>query len=34
MYSKRFKTEAEAALHINWIIDTLNLKDRPKNIIM
>lgn len=34
MYPKRFKTEVEAALHVNWIIDTLSLKDRPKNIIM
>lgn len=30
---KRFKTEEEAALHVNWIIDTYNLDDRPKNII-
>lgn len=29
---KRFDTEVEAALHVNWIIDTYNL-DRPKNII-
>lgn len=29
---KRFDTEIEAALHVNWIIDTFNL-DRPKNII-
>ena len=29
---KRFDTEIEAALHVNWIIDTYNL-DRPKNII-
>ena len=29
---KRFDTELEAALHVNWIIDTFNL-DRPKNII-
>jgi len=32
-YQKRFNTEIEAALHVNWIIDKLNLKDRPKNII-
>lgn len=32
-YQKRFKTEEEAALHVNWIIDKLNLTDRPKNII-
>jgi len=30
--NKRFKTEIEAALHVNWIIDTYGL-DRPKNII-
>ena len=29
---KRFDTEIEAALHVNWIIDNYNL-DRPKNII-
>ena len=32
-YQKRFKTEVEAALHVNWIIETLGLTDRPKNII-
>lgn len=32
-YMKRFNTEVEAALHVNWIIDTLDLKDRPKNIV-
>ena len=30
---KRFDTEIEAALHVNWIIDTFNFTDRPKNII-
>ena len=30
---KRFNTEIEAALHVNHIIDTLGLTDRPKNII-
>ena len=30
---KRFDTEIEAALHVNWIIDTYNLTGRPKNII-
>lgn len=30
---KRFNTEEEAALHVNWIIDTLNLIGYPKNII-
>lgn len=29
---RKFKTEEEAALHVNWIIDTYKL-DRPKNII-
>ena len=33
MFSKRFNTEEEAAIHVNWIIDTLDLTDRPKNII-
>ena len=33
-YSKRFNTEKEAALHVNWIIDELGLTDRPKNIIV
>ncbi len=32
LYQKRFDTEIEAAKHVNWIIDTLNLSDRPKNI--
>ena len=31
---KRFDTEEEAALHVNWIIDTYGLTDRPKNIIV
>ena len=30
---KRFNTEAEAALHVNWIIDTYALTNRPKNVI-
>lgn len=33
VHAKRFDTEIEAALHINWIIDHLGLTDRPKNII-
>ena len=32
-YCKRFDTEDEAALHVNWIIDELGLTDRPKNVI-
>lgn len=31
---KRFKTEEEAALHVNWIIDEYGFTDRPKNIIV
>lgn len=31
---KRFDTEEEAALHVNYIIDTYGLIDRPKNIIV
>ena len=30
--NKRFNTELEAAMHVNWIIDKYNL-NRPKNII-
>lgn len=30
---KRFNSEIRAALHVNFIIDALQLKDRPKNII-
>lgn len=33
VHAKRFNTEEEAALHVNWIIDYLNLTDRPKNVI-
>ena len=32
-FNKRFNTEKEAALHVNWILDELSLTDRPKNII-
>ena len=32
-YQKRFDTEEEAALHVNWILDELNLTDRPRNVI-
>ncbi len=31
--SKRFKTEDEAALHVNKIIDEYGFTDRPKNIV-
>lgn len=30
---KRFNTEDEAALHVNYILDTLGLYDRPRNVI-
>jgi hypothetical protein len=30
---KRFNTELEAALHVNYLIDKYKLFDRPKNII-
>lgn len=33
-FQKRFDTEEEAALHVNWIIDELGLTDRPKNIVI
>lgn len=33
-HQKRFNTEEEAALHVNWIIDELGLQnERPKNFI-
>lgn len=32
-YHKRFLTELEAAVHVNWILDELGLDDRPRNII-
>lgn len=32
-FQKRFATEEEAALHVNWIIDELGLTDRPKNVL-
>jgi len=31
---KRFDTEKEAALHVNYLIDKYLLTDRPKNIIV
>jgi len=33
-FQKSFNTEKEAAEHVNWIIEKLNLTDRPKNIII
>lgn len=32
-FQKRFKSEENAAKHVNWIIDELGLTNRPKNII-
>lgn len=32
-FQRRFNSEEEAALHVNWIIDELGLTDRPYNII-
>ena len=32
-YQKRFDTEIEAARHVNWILDTLGLHDRPRNAV-
>ena len=32
-YQKRFDSEIDAALHVNWILDKLNLVDRPRNIV-
>lgn len=34
MYQKRFKLEIDAAKHVNWILDKLNLLDRPRNNIV
>lgn len=30
---KRFKTEEEAALHVNYLLDLLGITDRPRNVI-
>lgn len=30
---RRFKTEKEAALHVNHILDTMGLHDRPRNVV-
>ena len=32
-YQKRFDSEEAAALHVNWILDTLGLHDRPRNLV-
>lgn len=33
VHCKWFSTEKEAALHVNWIYDTLGITNRPRNII-
>lgn len=33
LLSKRFDSEDEAALHVNWALDELNLTDRPRNVV-
>lgn len=33
-HQKRFLCEREAAMHVNWILDTMGLSDRPRNIIV
>lgn len=32
-FPKRFDTEEAAAKHVNWILDTLGLDDRPRNLV-
>ncbi|WP_202980718.1 HNH endonuclease [Alteromonas sp. RKMC-009] len=32
-FLKRFDSEEDAALHVNWILDQLQLHDRPRNIV-
>ena len=32
-FPKRFDSEADAAKHVNWILDTLGLTDRPRNLV-
>lgn len=32
-FPKRFDSEQDAAKHVNWILDTLGLDDRPKNLV-
>jgi hypothetical protein len=32
-FPKRFDSETDAAKHVNWIIDTLGLTNRAKNIV-
>lgn len=33
-HQKRFATEEEAALHVNWILNEMGLHDRPRNVII
>lgn len=32
-FPKRFLVEEDAARHVNWILDTLGLQDRPRNLV-
>jgi hypothetical protein len=32
-HQKRFNTEDEAALHVNWALDQLGITDRPRNTV-
>lgn len=32
-FPKRFDLEVAAAQHVNWILDTLGLHDRPRNLV-
>lgn len=32
-FAKRFDSEKDAAAHVNWILDQLNLIDRPRNLV-
>lgn len=32
-HQRRFNTQEEAAMHVNWILDTLGLHDRPRNLV-
>lgn len=32
-HQKRFDLEIDAAKHVNWILETMGLNDRPKNLV-
>lgn len=34
LHQKRFDTEIEAAMHVNWVLDHLGITDRPKNVVV